>query len=70
MLSSSRFRDMRFWRHDTERLLKEHLKQINFTWPYSREEQFLGELRQQGILVKSKILALEKMMQIDKEVEK
>ena len=44
MLSSFRFREMIFQRHDPDGLLKEHLKQINFTWPYSDEELFLGDL--------------------------
>ena len=50
--------------------MKESIKQINFIWPYAHEEFFVGELSQQGILVKSKILTLEEIMQIDKRVEK
>lgn len=69
-LSSFRFKEMSFRRHDPEGLLKEHMKQINFIWPYSHEELFPGELSQQGILVKCKILTLEQMMQIDKEIER
>ena len=61
---------MHFWRHDLEGLLKEHLKQMNFTWPYSHEELFPGELSHQGILVKFKITTPKQMIQIDKEVEK
>ena len=70
VLSFFRLREIIFRRHDLEGLLKEHLKQINLTWPYSHEELFPRELSQQVILVNSKILTLEKMMQIDKEVEK
>ena len=70
MVSSFRFIDMSFERNDLEGLLKEHFKQINFVWPYSHEELFPGELSQQGILVKSKIPRPEKMMHIDKEVER
>ena len=46
------------------------MKQINFLWPYSHEELLPGELSQQGIFMKSKILIPDKMMHIDKEVER
>ena len=38
MLYSFRFREMNFWRHDLEGLLKEHMEQINFIWPHPHEQ--------------------------------
>ena len=61
---------MNFQRHDLEGLLKEHLKLFNFIWPYSHEELFLGELSQQGISVKYKILSIEQLIQIDKQAKR
>ena len=52
VLSSFKFRETSFRRHDPKGLLKSHLKQINFIWPYAHEEFLPRELSQQGILVK------------------
>lgn len=37
IISSFKFREEIFRRHDLEGLLKRHLKQINFIWPYADE---------------------------------
>ena len=70
VLSSFKFREASFRRHDPEGLLKRHLKQINFIWPYAQDFFLSGELSQQGILVKSKIPTPEEMIQIYKRDEK
>ena len=37
ILSSFKFKETSFRRHDPEGLLKRHLKQINFIWPYAHK---------------------------------
>ena len=69
VLSSFKFRESNFTRHDPKRLLKRHLKEINCIWRYPHEEFLPGELSEQGILVKSKIPTPKEIMQIDKRVE-
>ena len=46
------------------------MKQVGFTWSYAHEELLPRELIQQQVLLKSKILTLDQMIQIDKEVER
>ena len=58
ILSSFKFREANFKRHDPKGQLKRHLKQINFIWLYEHEEFLPIELSQQGILMKSKIPTL------------
>ena len=55
LLSSYKFQEVSFRRHDPQGKLKEHLQQVGFQWSYSHEELFPGELSQQQVLVKSKI---------------
>lgn len=38
VLYSFKFRETSFRRHDPEDLLKRHVKQINFIWPYAHED--------------------------------
>ena len=66
VLSSFKFREVNFQRHDP----KGYLKQVNITWPYSHEYLLLGELSQQGVLIKFNIPTLEKMVQTNREVER
>lgn len=66
---SFKFREVNFRRHDPEGFLKEYLKQLYITWPYSHEYFLLGDLSQQGLLIKSKIQTPKKMVRTDKEVE-
>jgi hypothetical protein len=70
ILSSFKFREASFRRHDTEGLLNRNLKKINFIWPYAHEKLLPGKIIQQGILVRSKIPTLEEIMQINKRDEK
>ena len=69
VLSSFKFRELNFRRHDPKGYLKEYLKQLNMTWPYSHEDLLLGELSQQGLLIKSGIPTSEQMVQTDRDVE-
>lgn len=46
VLSSFKFREASFRRHGPKGLLKRHLKQINFIWPYAHKEFFPRELSQ------------------------
>jgi hypothetical protein len=50
--------------------LKEYLKKLNITWPYSHEYLLPSELSQQGVLIKCKIPTLEKMVQTDRQDER
>ena len=70
VLSSCKFKEVNFQRHDLEGFFKEYLKQLNITWPYSHKDLQVGELSQHGVLIKSKIPTLEKMVWIDKEFER
>ena len=70
VLSSFKFREVNFRRHDPEGFLKEYLKQRNITWPYSHEYLFSGELSQQGVLIKSRISILEQMIHTDREIKR
>ena len=67
MLTSFKFREVSFQRHDPQGKLKEHLHQAGFIWSYSHEDLLLGKLSQQQVLVKSKIPTLDPMTQIDEE---
>ena len=59
ILSSLRLKEVTSRSHDPQGKMKEHLQQIGFTWRYAHEDLFPGELSQQQVLVKSKILTLE-----------
>ena len=47
LLSSYKFQEVSFRRHDPQGKLKEHLQQVGFHWSYSHEDLLLGELSQQ-----------------------
>ena len=55
LLSSYKFQEVLFRRHDPQGKLKEHLQQVSFQWIYSHEDLLPGEPSQQQVLVKSKI---------------
>ena len=67
LLSSYKFQEVSFRRHDPQGKLKEHLQQVGFQWSYSHEDLFPGELSQQWILLKSMIPTPDQMSQVDKE---
>ena len=69
ILSSYKFQEVSFRRHDPQEKLKEHLQQVRFQWSYSHENLFPRELIQQQILFKSRIPTPDQMSQIDKEAE-
>jgi hypothetical protein len=69
VLSSYKFKEVTFRRHDTQGKLKEHLQQVGFIWSYSHEDLFPRELSQQHVLVKSRIPTPDQMLKIDKEAE-
>ena len=69
ILSSYKFQEVSFRRHDPQEQLKEHLRQVGFQWSYSHENLFLGELSLQQVLFKSMTPTPDQMSQIDKEVE-
>ena len=69
LLSSYKFREVSFRRHDPQGKWKEHLQQVGFQWSYSHEDLLPGELLQQQVLVKSKIPTPNQMSEIDKEAE-
>ena len=70
MLSSFKFREVNFQKHDPNVYLKEYLKQLNVWWPYSHEYFLLGDLIQQRVLVKSRIPTPEKMVQTNREAKR
>jgi hypothetical protein len=55
LLSSYKFREVSFRRHDPQVKLKEHLQQVGFQWSYSHEDLLPKELSQQQVLVMSMI---------------
>ena len=65
-MSSFKFREASFQRHDPQGILKEYLQQVGFIWSYAHENLLPGELSQQQVLVKSKIPNLDQMIKIDK----
>ena len=69
ILTSFKFREVSFQRHDPWGNIKEHLQQVGFIWIYSHEGLLPRELSQQKELVKLKIPTLDQMDQIDKEDE-
>lgn len=69
ILSSYKFQEFSFRRHDPQEKLKEHLQQVGFQWSYSHENLLPGELSQQQALFKSMIPTPDQMSQIDKEAE-
>jgi hypothetical protein len=69
ILSSYKFQDVSFRRHDPQEKLKEHLQQVRFQWSYSHENLFPRELSQQQVLLKSRIPTPDQMSQIGKEAE-
>ena len=69
LLSSYKFQEVSFRRHDPQGKLKGHLQQVGFQWSYSHEDLLPGELSQLKVLVKSKIPTPDQMSQIDKEGE-
>ena len=46
LLSSYKFQEVSFRRHDHQGKLKEHLQQVGFQWSYSHEDLMPGELSQ------------------------
>ena len=66
ILTSYKFKEVVFQRHDPQGKLKEHLHQVSFIWSYSHEDLLPQELSQQQVLVKSKIPTLYQMTQMDK----
>ena len=66
LLSSYKFQEVSFKRHDPQGKLKEHLQQVGFHWSYPHEDLLPGELSQQQILIKSRIPTPDQMSQIDK----
>ena len=46
ILSSYKFQEVSFRRHDPQEKLKEHLQQVGFQWSYSHENLLPGELSQ------------------------
>jgi hypothetical protein len=69
ILSSYKFQEVSFRRHDPQEKLNEHLQQVGFQWSYSHENLLPGELSQQQVLFKSMIPTPDQMSQIDKEAE-
>jgi hydrogenase maturation factor HypF (carbamoyltransferase family) len=69
VLTSYKFKEVTFKRHDPQGKLKEHLQQVGFIWSYSHEDLFSRELSQQEVLVKSKISTSDQMTKIDKEAK-
>jgi hypothetical protein len=53
VLTSHKFKEVTFKRHDPQHKLKVHQQQVGFIWSYSHEDLFPGELSQQQVLVKS-----------------
>ena len=54
VLSSYKFREVSFKRHDPQGKLKEHLQEVGFLWSYSHEYLLPRELSQQQVLVSLK----------------
>ena len=46
LLSSYKFQEVSFRRHDCLGKLKEHIQQVGFQWSYSHEDLLPGELSQ------------------------
>ena len=69
MLTSFKFIEVSFRRHDPQGKLKEHLQQVSVIWSYYHEDLLPGELSQQQVLMKSRIPTPDQMTQIDKEAE-
>jgi hypothetical protein len=69
LLSSYKFQEVWFRRHDPQGKLKEHPQQVGFHWSYSHEDLLPGELSHQQILIKSRIPTPDQMSQINKEAE-
>ena len=67
LLSSYKFQEVSFRRHDPQGKLKEHLQQVGFIWIYAHEDLLPGKLSQQQVLLKSNIPTPNQMVQIDKE---
>ena len=63
ILSSYKFQEVSFIRHDPQEKLKKHLQQVGFQWSYSHENLFPGELSQQQVLFKSMIPTPNQMSQ-------
>ena len=69
VLTSYKFKDITFRRHDPQEKLKEHLQQVGFIWSYSHEDLLPGELSKQQVLVKSQIPTLDQMTKIEQEAK-
>ena len=69
ILSSFKLKGLSFRRHDPQGKLKEHLQHVGFVWSYAHEDLLPGELSQQHMLLKFKILTPNQMVQIDKQAE-
>lgn len=55
VLSSFKFKEVTFRRHDPQGKLKEYLQHIGFTWSYTHVDLLPGELSLQQVLLKSNI---------------
>ena len=69
MLSSYKFREVSFRRHDPQGKLEEHLHQVGFLWSYSHEHLLPREPDQQKMLVKTQIPTPDQMSKVDKEAK-
>ena len=69
MLSSYKFKEVSFRRHDPQGKVKEHLQQMGFQWSYSHEDLLPRVLSQQLVLVMYQIPTLDQMSKVDKEAE-
>jgi hypothetical protein len=69
LLSSYKFQEVSFRRHDPQGKLKERLQQVDFQWSYSHENLLPRELIEQQILIRSRIPTPDQMSKIDKEAE-
>jgi hypothetical protein len=69
VLTSYKFNEVTFRRHDPQGKLKQLLQQVGYIWIYSCDDLFPKELSQQQVLLKSQIPTPNQMTKIDKEVE-
>ena len=67
MLTSYKFNEVTFRRHDPQGKLKEHIQHVGFIWIYSHEDLLPRELGQQQLLVKYQLPSLDQMNKIDNE---
>ena len=67
ILSSYKFQEVSFRRHDPQEKLKEYLQQVRFQWSYSDENLFPGELSQQQICSNQGSLPQTKCLKLTKK---